>query len=267
MEGEEADPYKDQEQSKCPKTVRRVEDMFHLYHEDLAHETEHVDREEHHEGSEQLDMCDLVMGIQFKYEHVVDPEASEDHDIDPHEEQHKDKTECEAEDSRLKDNFFPVDEVVAGVLMRKQNCEERYDACYDECASKESQENSVHLSHLDTLLHELLLSSGHVPPSKNGRVDTEDLLKDNFHVFAAGEGLVVNVGLELLVQDVVLQSEVAFHELRLGFLKCDIVDLGVGVEPFEADEELLEGAAPVRGEFKLIFDLAHALVFHLRRLL
>lgn len=85
-------------------------------------------------------------------------------------------------------------------------------------------------------------------------------MNNDLNILATRKGLRVNVGLELFIEDIVLNEEVRLHKLRLGFLEGDIIYLRIGTEPLELREQLVECTPPVRGILKLVLDLALTLV-------
>lgn len=91
----------------------------------------------------------------------------------------------------------------------------------------------VHLALLGVSIAELL------------RVDFDQVFEEWLYVFPLDECKIVKDDLQALVQDVVFQLEVLFHELLQNLPRCNLVDDGVGVQPLQSDIDLLECSLPV----------------------
>lgn len=65
--------------------------------------------------------------------------------------------------------------------------------------------------------------------------------------------LAVDVGHQVLVNDIIFQIEVNFHELFEYLLHSQVVDQGIGVQPLQMLVSIHEHSTPVGREFEFIF--------------
>lgn len=80
-----------------------------------------------------------------------------------------------------------------------------------------------------------------------------------------GKRFPVDVGLEILVNDIILELEVHLDELLEDLLHRQVVDQGIGIEPLQMLVRIHEHTAPVGRKFKFIFGPLEVSLLHLLR--
>lgn len=74
-----------------------------------------------------------------------------------------------------------------------------------------------------------------------------------------GKLLLINECCQFLVNYIVFKVEKVLHELLLYLQQPNVVNLSVGIEPFQMSKDLIESSSPVSRIFKLIFHLGNLL--------